>query len=63
MALNPAQRLSEANNVKSDQNAKDIEKAIEAYTIDNNGNLPSGFSSLSSYGLMMYANRGKAVIV
>ncbi|MBP9758887.1 prepilin-type N-terminal cleavage/methylation domain-containing protein [Candidatus Dojkabacteria bacterium] len=48
-ALKPADRLQQANQTKVLANANDIEKAFNSYVVDNGGNLPVAFNSLT-YG-------------
>ena len=58
-ALNPADRIQEANETKYLANAKDIEKALNSYVVDNGGNLPSTFNSLS-YGYYDICKQGQS---
>lgn len=58
-ALNPAQRLEEANEAKYLSTANDIEKALEIYAVENGGNLPTVFSSLG-YGYYEICNGGQS---
>ena len=45
VALNPARRLSEANNSQRWSDVTAVLNAVIAYTVDNDGNLPSGIDS------------------
>lgn len=49
-ALNPVQRLQDANTTKTEVKADDIRKAIENYTISNSS-LPSNILSKTTYGI------------
>jgi len=60
-ALNPADRLNSANNVKAVANAKDFEKALKAYTLDNEGNVPSGFSAKTQSGVYDICKYGETI--
>ncbi|MBP9758804.1 type II secretion system protein [Candidatus Dojkabacteria bacterium] len=46
--LRPADVLQDANNVKNEVNSKDIKKAIEAYVLDHDGNLPTSLQGQTS---------------
>jgi type IV pilus assembly protein PilA len=50
VALNPAERLQDANTVKTLSNSKDIEKALQAYIVDNAGQYPSDLQNKFSNG-------------
>lgn len=49
--LNPAERINLANEAKAVANTKDIEKALRAYILDNGGNTPTGFSTITQSGI------------
>lgn len=49
-ALRPADALSGANATKNKRNAKDIEKAIEAFSLDNGGTLPVNINLIAQEG-------------
>ncbi len=59
VALNPADRLREANQTKYLSNANDIEKAFNSYVVDNGGNLPNSFTNLS-YGYYDICRQGQS---
>src|SRR5690606_1965921 len=40
VALNPAERLQEANEVRSLSQGNDLQKALNTYALDNNGQYP-----------------------
>ncbi|MBP9758471.1 prepilin-type N-terminal cleavage/methylation domain-containing protein [Candidatus Dojkabacteria bacterium] len=58
-ALKPADRLREANQTKYLSNANDLEKAMNSYIVDNGGNLPTAFNSLS-YGYYDICRQGQS---
>lgn len=59
-ALNPAARLDQANEAKVTAKAQDIRKAVEAYSLANNGSLPANISSLNSYGFYDICKAGQS---
>ncbi|MBP9758446.1 prepilin-type N-terminal cleavage/methylation domain-containing protein [Candidatus Dojkabacteria bacterium] len=50
-ALKPADRINSANNSKAVAHVKDLEKALKTYTLDNEGNVPAGLSTISQSGI------------
>jgi hypothetical protein len=50
-ALNPTQRLEDANSAQTVSKSADIRKAIEAYVVANNGSMPTNIAALTTYGL------------
>ncbi|MBP9758472.1 prepilin-type N-terminal cleavage/methylation domain-containing protein [Candidatus Dojkabacteria bacterium] len=58
-ALKPADRLREANQTKYLSNANDLEKAVNSYVVDNGGNLPTAFNSLT-YGYYDICRQGQS---
>ncbi|MBP9758159.1 prepilin-type N-terminal cleavage/methylation domain-containing protein [Candidatus Dojkabacteria bacterium] len=60
-ALNPAERLQEANDVKAVANSKDLEKALRTYALDNNGNVPVGLSTISQSGIYDICKFGETI--
>lgn len=48
IAVNPARQLAQARNTQRHSEVKEILNAINEYTIDNNGILPTSISALSS---------------
>jgi prepilin-type N-terminal cleavage/methylation domain-containing protein len=59
-ALNPAQRLEDANNAQTMAKSEDIRKAIEAYAIANGGSMPTNIASLTTYGLHDICKAGQS---
>ena len=51
IGLRPAERINSANDAKAVANVKDLEKALKAYTLDNAGNVPAGFSNITQSGI------------
>ncbi|MBP9759118.1 prepilin-type N-terminal cleavage/methylation domain-containing protein [Candidatus Dojkabacteria bacterium] len=58
-SLKPADRLREANQTKYLSNANDLEKAFNSYVVDNGGNLPTAFNSLT-YGYYDICRQGQS---
>jgi len=58
-SLKPADRLREANQTKYLSNANDLEKAFNSYVVDNGGNLPASFNSLT-YGYYDICRQGQS---
>lgn len=58
-SLKPADRLQQANQIKYLSNASDIEKAINSFVVDNDGNFPVSFSSLT-YGYYDICKQGQS---
>jgi len=58
-ALKPADRLREANQTKYLSNANDLERAFNSYVVDNGGNLPTAFNSLT-YGYYDICRQGQS---
>lgn len=46
IAINPAKQFADANNTKRRSDTLTLLNAINQYAIDNNGNLPTGISTL-----------------
>ncbi len=60
IALNPAQRINDAQNARYLAKANDLEKAIQAYTVANNGSLPTNLANLNTYGLYDICKTGQS---
>ncbi|MBP9758802.1 prepilin-type N-terminal cleavage/methylation domain-containing protein [Candidatus Dojkabacteria bacterium] len=58
-SLKPADRLREANQTKYLSNANDIERAFNSYVVDNGGNLPTAFNTLT-YGYYDICRQGQS---
>jgi prepilin-type N-terminal cleavage/methylation domain-containing protein len=59
-ALNPAQRLEDANSAQTIAKSDDIRKAIEAYVIDHAGSMPTNLASLTTYGIYDICKAGQS---
>lgn len=57
-SMNPEKRVNDVNDAKSHANNQDLQKAFNAFVVDNSGNLPSGFFNITTPGIYDICKNG-----